>query len=52
MNTCFDDPPEEPIPVHVDMAGFDPVWHVTTWEEAYAIQEDNQRQEQRQVPES
>lgn len=51
MNTSFDDPPEEiKIPVHVDMAGWDPVWVSVSTEEAYALQEDNEREEPREVP--
>jgi len=35
MNTDFDDP-KKPIWTPVDMAGWDPVWHSTTTEDAYA----------------
>jgi hypothetical protein len=38
MNTAFDDHPKEPIPVYVDMAGFDPVWITVTTEDAYAAE--------------
>ena len=38
MNTDYEDPPEEiRIPVHVDMAGYDPVWVTVTTEDAYAL---------------
>ncbi len=38
MNVDFDDPAKKSkIPVHVDMAGLDPVWVTVTTEDAYAL---------------